>query len=199
MIIGLKKYNDPDAYFSQENNAIEKILSTLECPTRLETCGPTAVVSTMAAMGKDISIKIGKFCPQPEDLLTIWFNDFRNYRKMRDLYSYLDPARYCGNEVLEWYPLAIMEIFDIKAKFFYKVDAESIVRALVDNIGTVVCLRDPGHYISIVAFDTTRGIFIYNDPWKNNPWPSRTGNGFNREIDAIRLTSNLKPMRLEIF
>lgn len=199
MIFGCKNWADKDTYFSQKNNGIEKILKSLDCPTKLETCGPTAACSCLASMGKIKIFKTGEYFPQQEDILALWFNDFRNYGKMRDCYNFINPEFLCGNEVLQWYPLALKEIFDVRAFYTDGLSIDDIVKSLENGRGSVVCLKKPGHYIAIVAYDFDKNIFIYNDPWDTNPWPEKINFGFNRRIDAKKLFENLKNFRLEVF
>jgi hypothetical protein len=64
----------------------------------------------------------------------------------------------------------------------------------------MVALKDPGHYIAIVAYNPQTNEVIYNDPWPGNYWPVglRGTPGFNRAIAASELIANCKPYRVEI-
>lgn len=201
MIIGLPRWNEPDAYYSQTNNVVETILVKCKADRRLETCGPTAAVCILDALGKLPAILTpGGWRPQPEDILAAWFNDPRNYGIMRELRGDLDPAVVMGNEVPQWYSAAIDCVFDVPAMFYWGNSAAEIIKALQDGQGVMATLKSPGHYIAIVAADMDTGEVIYHDPWPNNPWPARNKGqpGRCRRVTFDELTDNLQPWRVEI-
>jgi len=198
MIIGVKNWNDQDCYFSQTNNAIEKILKSLDCPTKLESCGPTAVTSLISSMGNQVDIKFNNYYPQPEDILTLWFNDSKNFNKMKKCDNSLNPELFCGNEYLAWYPIALKEVFNINSFYYRSASSEDFLSAIHSGRGIVALLKNPSHYISIVAIDTNTKEFVYNDPWPSCPWPKNSGSGFNRRVNFDIMDSNIKQVRLEI-
>jgi hypothetical protein len=201
VIIGLPRWDDPATYYSQANNAVESMLKKMQTKTWLATCGPTAAVMLADAAGHDVRIQTSAgWDPQPEDLLALYFNDPRNYQRLRDSRPTLDPAEYMGNEVAQYYPVAMRDVFGIKAIFTWGVSRVSILTALRRGAGVMLCLEDPGHYIAVVAYNTVTHEVIYNDPWPGNYWPAglRGQPGWTRVVKFDVMATNLKPYRIEI-
>jgi len=200
MIIGLKKWNDPDTYFTQTNNPTEEILRKEDGKGWLESCGPTAAVNCLAAASHKVTVETpGRYYPQPEEVLTDWFNDPRNYPRLEKIREGVDPAEWMGNEVPQYYPEAILDVFGVLAKFSWGSGYDEITAALKQNKGVMVCLKKPSHFIAIVAYKELEVALVYRDPWPGNTWPVRWRGktGFNRSIEGREL-ENLQPYRIEV-
>lgn len=200
-IIGLPRWNEPDAYYNQTNNVVETVLVKTKADRKLETCGPTAACCILDALGANIkTLSPGGWDIQPEDMLAAWFNDPRNYDAMRRFRGDIDPATIMGNEVPQWYEAAIPAVYGVKARFYWGASLLEIHQALRNGRGVLVCLKDPRHYVGIVAEDTEQDQFVYHDPWPNNPWPAnlRGQSGRSRSVDCDELAANLQPFRIEI-
>ena len=200
MIIGLNFWNDENTYHIQDNNGIENIIRKSGRASFLETCGCTVAVNILAARGDNIEIK----CPgtakmQPEDFLAVWFNDPNNQKTIESIRK-LNYVKMFGNRVPQLYPKAIMECFGVKACFSWGLDFTSIMKYLQHNIGVMVCLKKPSHFIGLVAVDFGLSLVFYNDPWSNNYWPHkyRGKSGFNRVLPSQYLLKNLEPYRILI-
>jgi hypothetical protein len=130
----------------------------------------------------------------------LWFNDPRNYAKMRVLRDDIDPASIMGNEVPQWYERAVKDCFGVSARFYWGASVADIERALYNGRGVLATLVEPGHYIAIVAGDNGTGEFIYHDPWPNNKWPEHLQGtpGRSRRIKYADLCKNIKQFRVEI-
>jgi len=201
MIIGLPRYNNPDTYYSQSNNAVESILKKTGVKDWLESCGPTSAVMILDALGVDVKLMTqGGWEPQPEDILCLWFNDPRNYQALLMTRGDVDPNKIMGNRVPQYYERAIPEVYGVSARFYWGATQRDISMAIKNNRGVMVCLKHPSHYIAIVADDTDNQEFIYNDAWANNPWPRNMfgTSGFNRRVKYADLSDNLQPYRVEI-
>ena len=201
MIVGLKKWNDPVTAYIQTNNPTEEILRKLNAPTKLESCGPTAATMLCAAIGADTSIVTpGGYMPQPEEILFDYFNDPRNALTLLRIRRDVDPGKYMGNEVPQFYTAAVPAVFGVPAYFRERISIDVIQEALEVNHGVMVTLRSPGHYIAIVALDIDTGEVIYNDPWPGNPWPVEMAGKptFNRRVPYAALMANVKPYRVVI-
>lgn len=196
-IFGAPYWNDRKrAYFVQGNNSIEHILRCrLPAGTSaLETCGPTASVSCQASLGHPVWIgSPGGYLPQPEDLLATYFNDPRNFAALRKAWGGLDPASLPGNEVAQWYPLAVRDVFGNTCAFSGSLSYSEAVDCLRKGHALQVCLKRPGHFIALVAYDEERAEFIFNDGWAER-WPE--GDGFNRRLSRADYEANLKPQSL---
>ena len=182
-IIGLKYWNvdkRPDGvatYYTQNNNPTEEILrKDNETSSWFETCGPTAAINILACRGDKITINCpGKYKPQPEALLSQYFHDPYNYEKLKNVRN-LNPKKWMGNRVAQWYSVAIPDVFDVRCRFRWEKEIEKLKEHLSKNIGVMVCLKNPSHYIAIIAFNTKNGYIIYHDSWIGNWWPIRLKN-----------------------
>jgi hypothetical protein len=196
-IIGCCSWKDRDrAYFTQENNSIEHILKCrLPAGTSwLETCGPTASLNCQASLGRDVRIRTpGGYSPQSEDVLAAWFNDPSNFASMRKEWPALDPAKLPGNEVAQWYPLAVREVFGNRCEFVGELGFEAAAGLIREGRAIQACLRKPGHFIALVAYDEDRLEFIIKDGWAGR-WPD--GDGFCKRLARSEYETNLKPLSL---
>lgn len=185
MIHGAKYWDDPDKKYSQENNAIENLLSTFTGKNQLETCGPTACINALATTGHNVDITMrGGADLQPEDVMTIWLNDPRNEPLLRLARGDIDPGDYMDNRVPQYYPIAVKKIFRTEAVFSWGADFPSIAKCVSVGQAVVVLLKKPGHYITFKAYDDKTEELIYDDPWSKNPWPEslRGTSPFSRRL-----------------
>ena len=201
MVKALPRAFDENTYYSQSNNAIEAILRKTGVADWLESCGPTSAVMIVAALGGDVSVTApGGWQPQPEDVLTLWFNDPRNTAQLSIQRPEVNLRQIMGNRVPQYYERAMPEVLGVKARFYFGCSALDISMAIGNGRGVMACLRKPGHYIAIVGDDIETSEFIYNDAWSKNPWPAAMAgmSGFNRRIPYADLIENLQPYRVEI-
>jgi hypothetical protein len=196
MIRGTKKFDDRSTFSIQTNNATETLLSkVLPKDSRgipvgwLESCGPTSAINVIDSMGLDTKIKTpGGWSPQPEDVLFDWFSDQRNYPVMKLARSDIDPKDFLGNEVPQYYPDAVLAVFGVKAKYHESVGFTTISALVSGGEGAMICLKSPGHYLAVVAYDEATKELIYRDSW-----PGRTGkDGFNLRMNADEYNANTK-------
>ena len=190
MIYGAIEYNVRDHYYSQVNNPQEEEFKKLGMHGWLETCGPTAAVNCIAAMGFYTEIKCpGKFKPQPESILADWFNDPRNYPLMNKIRKETPPDKWMGNRIPQFYPAGLKDVFNVKSKFL-SLSTADIISHLKYHRAIQACLIEPGHFIAILAYDNNTQEFIFNDPW-----PTRIGNknnGFNERMKVSEIAKNLQ-------
>lgn len=191
MITGTKFWNDRDFYYSQSNNPTEEILRKRSDGNWLVSCGPTAAVNCIASMGFDVQVRVpGKYNPQPEEVLMDFFNDPRNYPALKDARPDTPPEVWHGNEVPQFYPVAIEAVFGVPACFLWSRDMDKVSGFLRRGMAVQLCLQKPGHYIAVVAWDEDAEELIFNDPWPAR-FPDR--NGFNRRMGRAEFTANVKP------
>lgn len=201
MVYGLKKWNDKNTYYTQINNPTEEILRKKNIKNFLETCGPTSAINILAARGDNLLIKCpGEYIPQPEEVLTDYFNDPANYKRLETARKGLSLNDWLGNEIPQYYTIAIPAVFNVNAKFCWSQTWQDIIDNLKINIGVMLCLKKPGHYIAVIAYDENADEMIYNDPWPGNKWPDRyTGmSGFNRRMKKTEYHGNVKAFCVEI-
>ena len=164
MIYGCKYWNDKEKFYIQTNNPTEEILRKAGVKKYLESCGPTSAINCIATMGRNITVETpGGYRPQPEEILTGYFNDPGNYNKLRNERSDILPGDYLGNEIGQYYPLAVKEVFGVTAKYLY-ASFEAIAEYLKEGNACQICFIKPGHFVAAVAYDDVEDDIIYNDP-----------------------------------
>ena len=101
--------------------------------------------------------------------------------------------------MLGFYPFAIEQVFNLKAKV-EKKSTQNIGKLLSKNIGVMLWLKNPSHFIAAVKYVSDSDIIIYNDPWKENYFPAelKGTSGFNRMIKRTELNKNLNSYRILI-
>lgn len=193
MIHGARLWNDRKTFFTQTNNALEELLRKRSEASPLESCGPTAAVNCMAVL--DYNLKIlcpGPWWPQPEDVLTDWFNDPRNYDKMQATRKDISPYALPGNRVPQYYPIAVKDVFGARCDFAWLNCFGSLSDYLIKGYPLQLCFKSPGHYIAAVAWDDETGEIIYRDPW-----PGRTGtDGYNLRMGREEYQVQVQPFAL---
>ena len=196
-IIGSQLWNDRKrAYFTQENNAFEHMLKCLLPPgvSWLETCGPTASLNCQASLGRDVAVRTkGGYRPQPEDVLTSYFNDPNNFEALRDSWPAFDPEGLPGNEVAQWYPLAVRSVFGNTCEFVGALTFDQAAGHI--RLGRTIqsSLEKPGHFIALVAYDDERSEFIIKDSWASR-WPDH--DGFCKRLTRAEYEGNVRPRNL---
>jgi hypothetical protein len=166
MIKGVRLWDNEDVYYSQENNPTEAFLkATLGSREEwLETCGPTAAVNCLAAMGKNIEVTCpGVYKPQPEEVLMDFLNDPRNKIALNEVRVIDDTIP--ENRVPQYYPLAVRKVFGVSATFKWGLIFMDVAKCIIGGRAVQICLRRPGHYIAVIAYDEDARELIYNDSW----------------------------------
>jgi hypothetical protein len=198
MIKGLTFWNDKSKYSVQMDNPTEQYnIEKNGKAGYTESCGPTSAINILAAGGKNIQvITPGKWEPQPEQVLWDYFNDPRNFEKFKAARPDLAPGTYPGNRIAQYYPVAIREVFGQECKFIMGFNFSAAVLAIQNGKGVQICLKKPGHFIPLVAFDDTTKELIYNDPY-----PDRFSdkNGFNRRMGEAEFKTNVQPYAIIYF
>jgi hypothetical protein len=169
MIYGTRYWNDVKTFHIQDNNVFEETFRKKGVINFLESCGPTSAVNAILAMeGPSYfdNLKIGDFEPQPEDLLMLYFNDYRNYDNFRRKRSDVNPFIMLNNEVPQFYPDAVKAVFGYECEFAFEKDWERLKGCLKE--GKSVMIAEPGHYTCIVAYDDDTDEVVYNDPWSGH-------------------------------
>ena len=191
MVYGAKKWDNPDTYYSQENNPTEAFLKATveERAGWLESCGPTAAVNCLAAMGVHLDIVCpGDYRPQPEEVLMDFFNDPRNRDELEEIRN-LD-ITIPENRVPQFYPYAVMQVFGVSARFEWGVSWGELVSYLKSGHSVQVCLKSPGHYIAVVAYDSDEDVMLYNDPWGSRFADGK--GGWHRRLFKQAVAGNLQ-------
>lgn len=189
---GTVRWGVRETYYSQENNPTEAYNKAVlhNRDSWLESCGPTAAVTCLAAMGIPVRVRCpGDYEPQPEEVLMDFFNDPRNGTALKRIRKVSDDIP--ENRVPQYYPYGVRRVFGVGAEFHWGLDYGEVSR-LVSEEGLAVqlCRKRPGHYIAVVAFDSESDELIYNDPW---PSQFSDKNGFNRRMHRDEYETNVQP------
>ena len=169
-------------HYVQTNNPTEEQLRKHGVGSWLETCGSTAAVNCLAALGWDLTIVCpGPYQPQPEEVLADWMNDPRNYGELREARPDWNPEAAPGNRVADYYPRAVAAVFAARAEYVPLADRERLVEHLVAGRALQLCLMPPGHYVAAVAYDQDTQEIVYHDSWPGRvkEW---NGDGFARRM-----------------
>lgn len=194
---GALLWNDPDAYYIQDDNPTEHLLKVRSTDGRgwLETCGPTAAVNCVVGVGSPVAcLTPGGYRPQPEEVLSDCLNDPHNFADLRGHWNGLDPEKVAGNEVAQWYPWAVKKVFGaIDCQFVGKMGVDEAADRLSHGQALQICLIKPGHFVAVVAFSPAEQAFVINDPWAGR-WPDRSG--WNKRLSVREFLTNTKPVTL---
>lgn len=191
MIYGVAKWNDKNTYYTQTNNPTEAYLkATLgERAGWLESCGPTSAVNCLAAMGKNVGIVCpGTYKPQPEEVLMDYFNDPRNKAELNVIRQMDDHIP--ENRVPQYYPRAVYDVFGQRASFRWGLNFLDVANHVRGGKAVQVCLKKPGHYVAVVAYDNRESLLIYNDSWGERFQDGK--GGYHRRMDRAEFESNVQ-------
>ncbi len=178
MIRGTVHWSDRKRYYSQANNPTEALLKATmgNLKSWLESCGPTAAINCLASMGYDVHIVCpGEYKPQPEEVLMDYFNDPRNLETLKEIRDL--PESIPENRVPQFYPKAVREVFGRPCEFRWGPTFGNIILHVEDGHAVQLCLKKPGHYIAVLAYDDSERELIFNDPWGERFKDGRSGWG----------------------
>lgn len=192
MIKGLPHWEDRERYYTQTNNSIEAFhKASGKTKGWTESCGPTSATTILDMMGTPVAIVTpGGWQAQPEQVLWDYLNDPRNYTKFAAARPNLAPGTYPGNQIPQYYPVAVKEVFGRTAAFKEGVKFEDVSQWVAAGKGVQLCLKTPGHFIPVVAFDDTAGELVFHDPFPDR-FPDK--NGFGRRLTRDEFKSNVQP------
>lgn len=182
MILGAAHYDDRTRYSIQTNNPTEQILRKRREANWLESCGPTAAVNCLSALGHDVRISTpGVWEPQPEEVLLDWFFDYRN--------DHFTGPYDMPNRVMSLYAPAVYSVFGVTVRVA-DLNLDLLAAYLKEGGAVQLLLHEPGHYIAAVAWDEGTEEVLYWDSW---PQRFPDGNGFNRRLCADEFKANAHP------
>jgi hypothetical protein len=184
MIQGCRRWDDRETFSIQTNNAVENLLRLWSGKDRgyLESCGPTSAINILESMGHPVVIMSPAMAMvQPEDFLLIWMNDPKNSPG----FQVTSPV----NEYPNAYPNAITKVFGHACRYLEGQSFEWVASMVSGGTGCMICLKNPGHFLAVVAFDNLTNELVYRDPW-----PNRTGTGgYNLRMGKAEFLANIKP------
>jgi hypothetical protein len=78
----------------------------------------------------------------------------------------------------------VSRVFKANGAFFWNTSFDNVVKVVAKGQAVQICLKVPGHYLAVVAYDPDTKELIYRDPWPNRV-PTWEGDGFNRRMGEI--------------
>jgi hypothetical protein len=199
MIIGAKYWDQPFSYeISQRGNALYYVSNKaynegrVGWTNKLRWCGPSQAALLFSLMKgyKWLSDKCmtGETRFQPEDIIGLWFHEKSNFQLMREIDPAFDNEQEYANYWMKFYPLMSHKLFKIRGTFIDGQVMPVQFKAILQEGGTVqLCLKDPGHYIGVGAYDTERKTYHCYDTW-----PERAG-GWRFEMNYSDIVSQCIP------
>ncbi len=173
MIYGVKNWDKKSIRYDQGNNIIEQFLHDQKnlgnCTFRFESCNVEATCCGVEAVGADWIIECPVFMGYG-DLMFDFLNSPRIFKdlpaksKTHPLNEYMANLAYAveifSSGGAKMHNYATSDHIHIHIREFLMTGSAVVLSYLTDY--------DTGHYITIVAYDDVKKIFICYDPWKNN-------------------------------
>lgn len=165
-MVGAPYAQDRHRFYIQSNNPTEQALKIYGKKTWLVSCGPTAMINCLAAIGVDVEVcRVGAYTPQPEEIVFDFLNDPRNLPALMSIRSLdLGALGIGANEVPQYYPYVAAQMYRATGRYSDRLTVEEIRKALVEGSAIQLSIS-AGHYIAVVGFigDT----YYFHDSWPN--------------------------------
>ncbi len=101
---------------------------------------------------------------RPPDYMTLWLNTPQNYSALKTIRPDVIPENWLGNEIPQYYPHIMKEIFGVECIFTMTHTWDDLVAALKDASAVFFCLRQPGHGVLAHSYDSDTDEILYTDP-----------------------------------
>jgi hypothetical protein len=193
IIKGVKNWSVDSIRYDQTKNATEAIIKKLNAENKLdvgflEACGMGAFFCTMEGLGyltPEMYPTLNGESIQMDD----WGMMFANNPMDLRITNYPMP----NNRYAETYIKMANILFKCKAKYLQTISFDLIAVEVSRGNGIMICLNDPAHWLSIIAYNETDDSLLYNDTWG-----SRKGNTNNGVREKLRRFSffNVKDFML---
>ncbi|MFX1587228.1 MAG: hypothetical protein ACFFC1_03650 [Promethearchaeota archaeon] len=171
MIKGAKEWDK--WFFIQDNNLFEVMSKKVGGRMLYETCGISSAINCVATLGTNMLIKSpGGYQVQPETALLDWFWNPDTQELQEKIRSGVDKIP--DQRIPQYYPEAVKQVFNVKAEFHWGSDWDMAIYEL--QKGNTIQLCIPGHYIALVAYDTTTKEIIWLNSWPGDKRNKRGGN-----------------------
>jgi len=183
---GIRNWKDPSIRYDQTLNSVEAILQArLGGATGwLESCGSSSFCTLMEGLGALRSDHYFRFpngdTIQMDDAVMCWMNDPK-----RGTPEIMENRR--GDTYI-----AAAGLFGVTARYIMAPLFAEIVDELAVGNGVQLNLRDPGHWIAIVAADDDNLIFM--DSWGNRK--GLVNHGVHEKLSRDEFLTNVKPFAI---
>lgn len=156
----------------------------------LESCGGSAAACAAHAVASTplVTRCPGGYEPQADELVVDFLNDPRNYDELARTGGG-DPRSVPGNRRGAFYPLALARVFGVRSRWLPGFDmARGAADPWLDRgCALMVCLRDPGHWITILEKDQD-SLYRYSDSWPTRK-PEWNGDGWWHALTSAERAS----------
>jgi len=164
---GILYWNDRKIRYEQTENAVEAIIKKVRKQDGskigyLENCGPSSCATILEGMG---FLNINNYFRFPtgesiqmDDAISIYMNDPRHDHlfKSGDVFD---------NEYIDCYITVAKNLFGVDAKRWTNNTFDSWASQLIIGNGVQAVLKNPGHYIALIAYDPKKDVIYFHDPW----------------------------------
>ncbi len=189
-----------NAWFIQGNNSEE--INDGPAPTK---CNDTAIACAWAAVTPKFEELLknnpfgGHWAMQVEDYIDRYFHTESNWEKFKlvrnlplthvqkdDVNGPFQPER-----ITQYHQLACREVLGLGADFQGPVTFEKFVYAVRQGTALIICLENPGHYVTCVAYDPDKNLIGFKDPapvrWKQETMDKNKNKWFGpKDMDNIK-------------
>lgn len=193
--------NGKSFWFIQDRSTIETIIRKQEIEDFginkpalwLETCGSHSATNAALSIQPDPDKFLRSFSTpggeptRPPDVLTLFLNAPQNSAELKAIRPDIDVDKMMGNQVPQFYPLAVSRIFGVKADFQWIHNFNKVASLVSAGSAVQICLVKPGHYLCVIAYDEVNNKLIYVDP---HPPRHPDGNWYNATMDKQEYDSN---------
>ncbi len=166
----LKKHN---LYDEQELSSDQGVtVSMSKGRYWLETCGDHTAVN-MAILGGFLDDEAvqnpgapASWLPRKPDLLMLYFCDPRDDAELENVRSV--PETTLNNEIPQYYPLAMREVFGVDCVYVENLDFDAIKNYISQGYSVQIATINPGHFVGAYDYDSTNDNLIICDPWPDH-------------------------------
>jgi len=163
---GIKYWNTPSIRYDQTENSFEsfteKLLARYHVHVgNLVSCGASACATLAEGMGwlrpEDYPQINGKSI-QFDDFIMAYMNDPRN--------NFTQDPLVFDNEIIKNYVDLIRDLFGKESVYRRNINFKNTASNLCMGNGVQLCMIDPGHFVSAIAYDHKDNTIIYLDSRK---------------------------------
>jgi hypothetical protein len=172
MIYGIKNWNNPAIRYDQTQNSLEAIIKKLFAMHNIKisyliSCGLSTAGCLYEGIGWLTESNVPKFPNGEQIQFDDWIAMYCNNPQDTRFPNYPMPNNMYG----EPYIIMAKLLFNKTIRYIENISFDMAITELKKHNGIQICLKDPAHWIPIIAYDDKQDVLIFNDSWG-----SRQGN-----------------------